>query len=66
MTNNSYRNWKEFLSVILTQGNQFTLKNSFTKNETDIEVYSQQVEDVHTTLEIGYLKNGRLIYLRYT
>ena len=63
MTNETYKNWKEYIFATLTKSNQFGLDKSFRKGETDIEIYRQQVGDKETTLEIGYLSGDRLIYL---
>ncbi len=63
MTNTTYKDWREFIYATLTKSNQFGLDKSYKKNETDIEIYRQQVGDKETTLEIGYLPGGRLIFL---
>ena len=61
MTNDKYKNWKEFINLTLTKNNQFRLDNSFQKNQTDIEIYRQQIGDTETTLKISYLAGDRLI-----
>ncbi len=48
---------------ILTKNKQFGLDKSYRKNETEIEIYRQQIGDTETTLEIGYLPVDRLIYI---
>lgn len=63
MTGDTYKSWKEFMYAILTENNQFRIENSFTKSETDIEIYRQYTGDKDTTLQIGYLEDDRLIYL---
>jgi hypothetical protein len=63
MTNNNYKNWKEFINAALTKNKQFRLDNSFQKGQTDIEIYRQLLGDTETTLKIGYLAGDRLIYI---
>jgi len=63
MTSDLYKNWKKFIYVTLTNNKQFGLDKSYRKNETEIEIYRQQIGDTETTLEIGYLSGDRLIYI---
>ena len=61
MTKDNHKYWKEFINTLLTKNKQFRLDNSFQKDQTDIEIYRQQIGDTETTLKICYLAGDRLI-----
>jgi hypothetical protein len=61
--NSAFQDWKDFFNKRLTIRNHFMLTHSSMKGDTDIEVYTQQVNDLLTTIEIGYLSKESLIYL---
>ena len=54
--------WKNYIAMLLTKHNAFHLVNSERKGETDIEIYTNNLE---TTYKVGYI-DEHLIFLNLT
>ena len=61
-----FKNWKVYLTHLLTSNGQFILYDTEQKGDTTLEFYKQQIDDKETVIKVGYLKNGRLITLDIT
>lgn len=62
--NSTYEDSKDFFKKRLTNSKQFLLTHSSTKGDTDKEVYTQQIGNPLTTIELGYLSRTSLIYIQ--
>ncbi|MEO6612030.1 MAG: hypothetical protein ABIT05_07915 [Chitinophagaceae bacterium] len=58
-----YNDWKDFFTKRLVDTGVFRLSDTFSKSDTDIEIYSALKGDPDTTIQIGYFSSRTLIYI---
>jgi hypothetical protein len=65
MSNSSlkYDDWKDFFTKRLVDTGGFRLANTFSKGDTDIEIYSALMGNLDTEIQVGYLSPMTLIYI---
>jgi hypothetical protein len=61
--NNTFLNWEDFFHKRLTRNGRFILDKTYSKGDTDMEIYTSQKGDLQTTIEVGYLSDVNLMYL---
>ncbi len=59
----SYEDWKYFFIKRLVHTGAFRLSNTFSKGNTDIEIYSALRDNPNTTIKVGYFSPITLIYI---
>src|SRR5690349_11509182 len=63
ITQQLYEDWKDFFAKKLLSTGDFSLTNTYSKGDTDVEIYSALKNNLETTIEVGYLSSMTLIYL---
>ena len=59
----SYEDWRDFFTKKLSDTGYFNLSNSYSKGDTDVEIYSALKNNPATTIEIGYFSSMTLIFI---
>lgn len=59
----SYDDWKDFFTKRLVETGSFRLSETFTKGDTDVEIYSALRGNPDTTIQAGYFSPTTLIYI---
>ena len=59
----SYEDWEDFFKKNLLDTGQFSLLRTFSKGDTDVEVYSTLKGNPDTTIQVGYFSCMTLIYI---
>lgn len=59
----SYEDWRGFFTKNLLDSGLFSLSQTFSKGDTDIEIYSMLKGNPNTTIEVGYFSSMTLIYI---
>lgn len=62
--NSTYEDWKDFFNKRLTSNEEFIMTHLSTKGNTEKEVYTQQIGNPLTTIEVSYLSRTSLIYIQ--
>ncbi len=59
----SYADWKDFFTKRLVDTDAFRLSRTFSKGDTDIEIYSALKGNPDTEIQVGYISPMALIYI---
>jgi len=59
----SYDDWKDFFTKRLVDSGAFRLSETYSKGDTDIEIYSALRHNLDTTIQVGYFSPMTLIYV---
>jgi hypothetical protein len=59
----TYDDWKDFFIKRLVDTGAFRKANTFSKGDTDIEIYSTQRGNLDTEIQVGYFSPMKLIYI---
>lgn len=59
----SYENWRDFFSKRLVDSGAFSLTDTYSRDDTEIEIYSALKGDPETTIKVGYFSAITLIYI---
>lgn len=59
----SYEDWKDFFTKRLVDSGAFGLSETFSKGDTDIEIYSALRHNLETIIQVGYFSPMTLIYI---
>jgi hypothetical protein len=59
----SYEDWRDFFTKKLIDTGLFSLSHTFSKGDTDVEIYSTLKGNPNTTIEVGYFSAMTLIYI---
>ena len=59
----SYEDWRDFFAKKLSDTGYFNLSNTYSKGDTDVEIYSALKGNPNTTIRVGYFSSMTLIYI---
>lgn len=59
----SYEDWRDFFTKKLLNTGWYYLSNTFSKGDTNVEIYSPLKGNPNTTIEVGYFSSMTLIYI---
>ena len=59
----SYEDWKDFFTKKLLNTGLFSLSQTFSKGDADVEIYCALKGNPKTTIEVGYFSSMTLIYI---
>jgi hypothetical protein len=62
-TVSTYEDWKDFFTKNLLDAGRFSLSQTFSKGDADVEIYSTLKGNPNTTIEVGYFSSMTLIYI---